>query len=105
MMGLSRLGSGLSRLWNVLRYCGKWHTTSSARHYRESWLAAPEERASWQRGMARIDAVFRWVDRNPDRHPHCQWSAEEKERVGMEWHDDMSRIRELRGMTKADTGQ
>jgi hypothetical protein len=91
----AKIGSGLSRLWNVLRYSGKWATTTSARHYRESHLAPPDERKSWQRGMRRIDAVFRVLDRNPDRQPHCKWSAENKEREGLAWHDDMERIREL----------
>lgn len=35
----ARVGSGLSRFWNVVRFGGRWHTTTSARCYREAWLS------------------------------------------------------------------
>lgn len=88
---LAKTGSGLSRAWNVIRYGGKWHTTTSARCYRDAILLG----GKWQGRMDRIDRIFRVIDRNPNRQPHCKWAAEEKERVGLQWHDDMQRIREI----------
>lgn len=92
----AKTGSGLSRWWNVRFYGGKWHTTTSARCYREARLSGEGDK--WQRRMDRIDRVFRLFDRNPGRQPHCKWAAEEKERVGLQWHDDMERIRELHNL-------
>lgn len=71
MRMVSRVGSGLTRAFHAFFVPGgHWHMTTSARLHVEDI----QQGGTWTKARRAVDAIFRVMDRNPERQPHCAWA-------------------------------